>query len=82
MGNTLSIPELKSCGLCTTPIPSGSYVYYDIVCSKCNLRCKSYYHNDCLHSYTETHIKDAFVCPTLSIPAVKADINLLTQMGH
>ena len=64
MGNTLSTPELKSCGLCTTPIPSGSYVYYDIVCSKCNLRCKSYYHSDCLHSYTETHIKDAFVCPT------------------
>ena len=64
MGNTLSTPELKSCGLCTTPIPSGPYVYYDIVCSKCNLRCKSYYHSDCLHSYTETHIKDAFVCPT------------------
>ena len=60
MGNTLSTPELKSCGLCTTPIPSGPYVYYDIVCSKCNLRCKSYYHSDCLHAYTETHIKDAF----------------------
>lgn len=63
MGNNSSTSNLQNCSLCNLQIPTRNFAYYDLVCSKCNLRCKSYYHNDCIRNYRETQLNSVFVCP-------------------
>ena len=63
MGNSVSTTNLK-CGLCTVPIPKGKFVYYDLFCSKCKSRCKSYFHNNCNSTYQKKKINDTFICHT------------------
>ena len=56
MGNNSSTSNLQ--------IPTREFAYFNIVCSKCKLRCKSYYHNDCIRTYIETQLNGVFVCPS------------------
>jgi hypothetical protein len=73
MGNLFSFFEennetpLSTCPLCNKHVFKDKYIYSDLQCSQCKERLSEYYHPECWLSFSETCIKDRFICYKCSL---------------
>jgi hypothetical protein len=67
MGNQLSIVKpivdaTKECIFCQQSMDAINVIYFDLVCAKCQQRCKGDCHNHCMNNYQKSLPPNSFLC--------------------
>lgn len=67
MGNQLSIVKpivdaTKECVFCHQSIDTVNTMHFDLVCAKCQQRCKGDCHNQCMNTYRKSLPPNTFLC--------------------